>query len=276
MRVLVTGNRGKIGAFVERRLVEEGWKVVGFDLEDGHDVTDAAAVRTAARGCNAAVHLAAIPNDRLAPPEEIMRVNVLGVWHVLLAAREEGMERVVFFSSGQVLGVAQGHGVPDYLPLGDEYPSRGIQPYALSKRVGEELCAATTAMAGVATVCLRPVGVFGPGDYEGRRERWREQPDSEWTPYWEYGAFVDVRDVASACLASLSCADPGHARLLLCAADISASAPSRELAERLLPSVPWRGGPEFEVDPWRALIDCSRADRVLGWRPEHRWATRAR
>ncbi len=271
MRALVTGNRGKIGAFVERRLVQDGWEVVGFDLEDGHDVTDADAVRTAARGCEAAVHLAAIPNDGLASPEEIMRVNVLGVWHVLLAAREEGQRRVVSFSSGQVLGVAQGHGVPDYLPLGDEYPSRGTHPYALSKRVGEELCAATTALTGVATICLRPVAVFSPGDYERRRERWREEPDSEWTPYWEYGAFVDVRDVAQAVSLALTVPRLRHERMLLAADDIAATRPARAMVELLLPQVEWRGGDEHVRDPWRSLVRTDRARRVLGWRPRYRW-----
>ena len=39
----------------------------------------------------------------------------------------------------------------------------------------------------------------------------------------------------------------------------------------VLPDVEWRGGGEYDVDPWRSLFDCSRRD-VLGWRPEHRWA----
>jgi len=196
---------------------------------------------------------------------------VLGVWHVLLAAREEGQRCVVSFSSGQVLGVAQGHGIPDYLPLGDEYPSRGTQPYALSKRIGEELCAATTDLAGVATVCLRPVGVFSPGEYERCRERWREQPDSEWTPYWEYGAFVDVRDVAQAVSLALTVPGLRHERMLLAADDIAATRPARAMVELLLPQVEWRGGDEYERDPWRSLIRTDRAREVLGWRPRYRW-----
>jgi nucleoside-diphosphate-sugar epimerase len=271
VRAIVTGNRGKIGAFVERRLVEDGWEIAGFDLEDGRDVTDPDAVRSAARGCDAAVHLGAIPNDRLAPPEEIMRVNVLGIWHVLLAAREEGLRHVVFFSSGQVLGVAQGHGVPDYLPFGDEYPARGTRPYALSKRVGEELCAATTAETGIATVCLRPVGVIGPGDYERRRALWREHPESEWTPYWEYGAYVDVRDVAEAVVLALGVAGAQHDRMLLAADDIAATRPTREMASMLHPQVEWRGGEEYESDPWRSLVRTDRARDVLGWRPRYCW-----
>jgi UDP-glucose 4-epimerase len=249
---------------------------VGFDLAAGGDVRDAPSVRAAVRGCDAVIHLAAIAHDDGGTPEEIMATNVLGTWHVLQAAGAEQVARVVHFSSAQVFGIAEGEGQPEYLPVDDEHPRNAQQPYGLSKRLGEDLCEAFTADSGIPTICLRPVAVWDPETYRRIEAARAARPEYEWDPYWEYGAFVDVRDVASACLASLSCADPGHARLLLCAADISASAPSRELAERLLPSVPWRGGPEFDADPWRPLVDCRRANRVLGWRPEHRWATRAR
>ena len=275
MRVLVTGNRGKIGRVVEAALGACGHETVGFDLAAGEDVRDAPAVRAAARGCDAVVHLAAIPHDDGGTPEEIMATNVLGTWHVLLAAREHGLERVVFASSGQVLGVAGGERAPDYLPLDDDHPLRAQRPYGLSKRLAEELCEATTAATGIPTICLRPFAVWDDDDYRGIEERRAADPDSEWSPFWEYGAFVDVRDVADACLAALTCPDPGHARMLLCAPDISAGAPARDLAAQLLPGVPWRGGAEYEADPWRALVDCTRAERVLGRRPARRWAERS-
>jgi hypothetical protein len=63
-----------------------GYAVAGFDLAGGADVLDPAAVRSAARGCAAIVHLAALPHDTAGSPEQIMAVNVLGTWHVLLAA----------------------------------------------------------------------------------------------------------------------------------------------------------------------------------------------
>ena len=86
-----------------------------------------------------------------------------------------------------------------------------------------------------------------------------------------------VRDAAGAALAALTCPDPGHVRLLLCADDtaddIAPTIPGRELAARLLPEVPWHGDASWDRDPWRALLDTRPAQRVLGWRPRQRWRT---
>ena len=99
-----------------------------------------------------------------------------------------------------------------------------------------------------------------------------EEPSRECKPFWEYGSFVDVRDVVSAVVLALAVPAGVHARTLLCGDDISASRPTREMVDLVLPGVEWRGGGEYEADPWRALFDCSRAKDVLGWKPEHRWA----
>ena len=66
----------------------------------------------------------------------------------------------------------------------------------------------------------------------------------------------------------------GHHRALLCAADICGSAPSLELAARLAPAVPVRDKARYHAEPWRALVDCSVAESVLGWRPRFRWSGR--
>jgi nucleoside-diphosphate-sugar epimerase len=42
----------------------------------------------------------------------------------------------------------------------------------------------------------------------------------------------------------------------------------------LHPRVEWRGGAEFERDPYRSLVDIERARAALGWEPRHRWAQR--
>lgn len=108
MRILVTGHRGNVGAPVADFLADSGHEVVGFDLADGPDLLDLAAVRYAAAGCTAIVHLAALAHDTAGSPEQIMAVNVLGTRHVLLAAEAAGVTRVVYFSSAQVLGIAEG------------------------------------------------------------------------------------------------------------------------------------------------------------------------
>jgi len=104
-------------------------------------------------------------------------------------------------------------------------------------------------------VCLRPVAVWDEAGYSRVQDRWRAQPRSEWEPFWEYGAFVDVRDVAAA---ALTVPLAGHHRAPLCAADIGATAPSLQLATRLAPAcrsptraatAPIRGPPSSIAQP---------------------------
>jgi UDP-glucose 4-epimerase len=272
MRVLVTGHRGNVGAPVAAFLASRGHEVAGFDLADGMDLLDPAAVRNAAAGCAAIVHLGALAHDTAGSPEQIMAVNVLGTWHVLLAAEAAGVQRVIYFSSAQALGIAQGERQPDYFPVDDNHPRRATRPYGLSKLLAEDLCQGCTARTGITTVALRPFAVWDARHYAQIRQQRRADPSSEWQPFWEYGAFVDVRDVATAVQQALTVPLTGHHRALLCAADISASVPGLELAARLAPGVPVTDPESYRSDPWRALIDCSAAATTLGWRPAHRWS----
>jgi UDP-glucose 4-epimerase len=276
MRILVTGHRGNVGSPVAARLRELGHEIVGFDLADGQDLLDPAAVLEAAAGCAAVVHLAAIAHDDAGRPEQIMAVNVLGTWHVLLAAEAAGAGRVVSFSSAQVFGTAEGERPPGYFPVDDSHPRLAMRPYGLSKRLGEELCDGWAARTGTPVISLRPVHVWDPGYYERIEQRWQADPVSEWKPYWEFGAFVDVRDVAAAVVCALTAPVTGHHRALLCARDIAGTTPSLELAARLAAGVPVRRPEQYVADPARALFDCSVATNALGWQPAYRWSGRGR
>jgi uronate dehydrogenase len=109
-RVLVTGSAGAIGVPVCRELARRGHQVRGLDrvptpeLADSVviELEDRAGVRDALRGMDHVVHLAAQPDDAdfslLAGP------NVIGLFHVLDAACQERVRRVVLASSIQVIG----------------------------------------------------------------------------------------------------------------------------------------------------------------------------
>jgi UDP-glucose 4-epimerase len=155
--VLLTGSSGGVGQATGPVLEAAGWIVRPFDLAAGNDLRDEAAVRRATEGCEAVVHAGAIAHDSAGTPAEIVATNVLGTWHVLQAAEAHSVARVVYFSSAQVFGLAEGEGEPAYLPVDDDHPVRAARPYGMSKRLAEEMCAAWTARTGIPTTVLRPV-----------------------------------------------------------------------------------------------------------------------
>jgi nucleoside-diphosphate-sugar epimerase len=108
--VLVTGSAGRIGRAVVAELQARGRPVRGFDrvaapgLADSvvGDLTDGASVRRAAEGAGTLIHLAATPDDDDFLTQ-LLPNNVVGVYHVLEAARQAGVRRLVLASSGQVV-----------------------------------------------------------------------------------------------------------------------------------------------------------------------------
>lgn len=204
-KVLLTGSSGGVGRATRFVLEAAGWTVSPFDLAEGLDIRDFEAVLEAMRGCEKVVHAGAIAHDSAGSPAEIVATNVLGTWHVLLAAEQIGISRVVYFSSGQVFGFAEGEGEPAFLPVDDDHPTMASRPYGMSKQLAEEMCSAWTRRTGIPTIVLRPVMIL---DDVGLRSVSQETA--------ELGAFVHVEDVASAVLLSLTVDVDGHHRLTLC------------------------------------------------------------
>ncbi len=270
MIILQTGNRGRLGADITRVLADAGHEVRGFDLADGGDIRDAPAVERAARGAHVIVHAAGLADDRGGSAADIMSINVLGTWNVLLAAEANRIPRIVYFSSGKAIGMLERN--PDYLPMDDAHRGLPTRPYGLAKWLTEEMCAAFTQRTGIDTICLRPVAVFDADGYA----RMLNAPPRPAAPgvAWHMGVHIDVRDVAEATLRAVETSFRGHVRLLLCAADIADRRPTLELVAERLPGVEWRGGEEFTQDPFHGLIDCRAAERVLGFRPRHHWPGR--
>ena len=270
MRVFLTGHRGKIGSVVDRVAQEAGHEVVGFDLADGDDMLDAPAVERAMEGCNVVAHLAMVMGPKRLSGESF-ESGVMGTWNVLQAAESCGAERIVSFSSVNAMGIFMGEDTPDFFPIDESHPCRPGRAYGISKYLGEHACRLYTRRTGVATICIRPPAVLTDQGIEEAREQDRD-PASAPTHHWEYGCFIHVEDLARATLCALTCPDPGHVALLVNAPDVaSLELSSRELARRIYPEVEWRGGPEYEEEPFRALTDTSRARKVLDWEPQYRW-----
>jgi nucleoside-diphosphate-sugar epimerase len=272
-RAFVTGQRGLVGAYVVDELRRQGHSVVGFDLVDGHDVLDGAAVSESMTGCEIAIHLAAA--DTPLPAEQIVETNVVGAKNVLDAAVSLGLRRVVLLSSVDALGIFMGEAPPAYLPIDDAHPARPTTPYGASKRVAERMAERTGTTTGTSVICLRPPGVCDDAIMAELRAHRAERPSYEWDPIWEYSAWIHADDLARAVVAACFCPPPidGYACVLVAASAVNSDEHSgRELAGRVHPTVPWRGGPEYDSDPTRSLIETAPAQELLGWEPRVPWA----
>jgi nucleoside-diphosphate-sugar epimerase len=272
MRVLVTGSRGLIGSAVMEELENARHAALGFDLRDGQDVLQPATLSTAMRGCDAVVHAAALLGTEQESADQIMAVNLQGTWNVLCAAEGAQVKRVVFLSSVDALGVFKGERPPDYLPLDGAHPCYPSTPYGISKYLAEEMCRCVAESSDMRIVALRPPGVWTKDTYGMIVSERTKRREFEWSPFWEYGAFIDIRDLSYACLQALTCDVESYHCILVTSADITTSgAASRELAQLIHPDVEWRGGAAYDSDPYLTLVDIEPARRLLGWSPRHTW-----
>jgi UDP-glucose 4-epimerase len=272
VRVLVTGSSGLVGAAAVPVLRDAGHEVVPFDRADGQDITSKTDVRAAIEDVDGVVHLAAVLGWHGEPAQDFLQVNTVGTWRLLHEAQRVGVRRFVFVSSIDVLGVFKGHRPPDYLPLDDDHPCYANAPYALSKHLAEVACTDFWTTHGLETVVLRPPGVWSDETYGAIKAARQADPTYEWSPFWEYGAFLDRRDLATAIERALVAEYPGPKPFGVAADDInSSSGTSLEWARRIHPEVPLRHVDEFEGSPYRTLLDNSRAKTSLGWSAMHRW-----
>ncbi len=181
MKYLVTGGAGFIGSNIVEELLRRGEEVrVLDDLSNGRweniepyadgieffegDIRDADLMRRAVRGIDVVLHLAALGSvvRSVEDPVTSNDVNVGGTLRVLVAARDEGVRRVVYSSSSSV------YGDNPALPKREDLATSPISPYAVSKLAGEQYARVFAGVYGLETVCLRYFNVFGP----------RQRPDS--------------------------------------------------------------------------------------------------
>jgi UDP-glucose 4-epimerase len=122
------------------------------------DIRDFGAALACASGMDVIVHLAA--NTGVAPsvedPRADMESNVVGTFNMLEAARQQGVSRFVFASSGAPIGEVEP-------PIHEELAPHPVSPYGASKLAGEGYCSAYSRSFGLDTVALRFGNVYGPG-----------------------------------------------------------------------------------------------------------------
>lgn len=169
--ILVTGGGGFLGRHIVRLLARRGDGVrvlgrraypdlaaAGIDCVRG-DAADADVVRTAAAGCAAIIHTAAIPGV-WGGYSLYHRANVVGTENVIAAAKAHGISRLLYTSTPSVVHGGEGiSGGDESLP----YPETYLTHYAATKALAEKLVLGANSPA-LATAAIRPHLMFGEGD----------------------------------------------------------------------------------------------------------------
>jgi UDP-glucose 4-epimerase len=280
VRAIVTGGAGFIGSHVVDALLARGDDVLVLDdLSRGkrENVPDAVVEVADIRepladhfeGAEVCFHLAAQVDVRVAVerPEHDAQVNVLGTVSVLEAARRHGTQVVFASTGGAIYGEADG-------PAREDAPREPLSPYGVSKLAGEEYLAAYNRLYDAGHVALRYANVYGP----------RQDPHGEagvvaiflgrlkaGEPPRIFGDGSQTRDyVYAADVAQATLAAAGKRGVFNVGTGIETSV--RELYELC------RGvaGSQLEAEHVdarlgeleRSVLDASRAERELGWRPE--------
>jgi UDP-glucose 4-epimerase len=172
--VLVTGGGGFIGSNLVRALLDEGNDVrvldnfstgnranlAGLDIEvvEG-ELRSYERVHNAVRGVEVVFHLGALGSvpRSVQDPLTSSAVNIEGTLNVLLAARDEGIRRVVFSSSSSVYGPRR------ELPVTEDMPPDPISPYGVAKLAAERYCVSFSRVyESFESVVVRYFNVFGP------------------------------------------------------------------------------------------------------------------
>lgn len=181
MSVAVLGGAGFIGSHLVDELLSQGFEVTVFDnfsegkLENlsrwkNHkkldvvrgDIREFDTVRRICDHKDWVFHLAAMSRIQpsISDPMLAWSQNMIGTGNVLEACRQGGVKRVVYSASSSAYGLKN---VP---PLTEDMPNDCLNPYSLSKKVGEEMMELYRRMHVLSTVSLRYFNVYGPRHQE--------------------------------------------------------------------------------------------------------------
>jgi UDP-glucose 4-epimerase len=291
VKALVTGGGGFIGSNVVRALLERGDDVRVLDnfstgsranlaglendvqLVEG-DLRSYERVHAAVRGAEVVFHQGALPSvpRSVQDPLTTTAVNIEGTLNVLLAARDEGVRRIVNASSSSV------YGNTGSLPRVETQAPDPISPYAVAKLAAERFCTSFSRVYGMEIVSLRYFNVFGPrqdptSQYAAVVPRFiRAIADREAVTVYGDGEqsrdFTFVDNVVGANLLAVDAPDVGGEILNVATGrSVTVNALADAIGLMLGKPVERAYEPAREADVQASWADVEAAKRLLGYEP---------
>lgn len=175
MNALVTGGAGFIGSHLVQTLLEMGHKVVVLDnFSTGRrsnlnefvkdiklvecDLSENGEWQSVVSQCSQIYHLAALADivPSIQRPEDYFKANVVGTMNLLKSIKTPESTKVIYSASSSCYGIPDTYPTPENSQICPQYP------YALTKRLGEELMIHWGTVYGLQNICLRLFNVYGP------------------------------------------------------------------------------------------------------------------
>lgn len=280
MRALVTGAGGFVGHHLLTHLETENDDVIASDRSSGGpDLTDRHAVANLVADTRPEVifHLGGFSDVGASWDEPIgaLHANAVGTLHVLLAAADHDVDRVLVAGSADVYGqVADAQ-----RPITEDTPLRPVSPYAASKAAADMLALQAHLGWGVETIRVRAFNHLGPGQSDrfvasslAARIARNEVDGGTEIPVGNLSArrdFTDVRDVVAAYRLLVLRGEPGEVYNVCSGRAIEIADLAARLLERT--DTPMT----LEIDPSRyrpvdvpmLVGDPTRIESATGWRP---------
>ncbi len=291
---LITGVAGFIGSSIARTVLAQGDQVRGIDnFATGKreniaeilgkvdfrevDILNLDAVHEACCGVDYIFHEAAIPSvpKSVLDPLGSNRTNVDGTVHLLIAAKDAKVKRVVYAASSSA------YGDTPTLPKREDMPPNPISPYAVAKLASEYYMTSFYRCYGLETVCLRYFNIFGPrqdptSPYSGVLAKFITQMlDGEQPTILGDGAqsrdFTYIDNAVDANLLAIK-APASQAAGQVFNVATGERADLNETFQLLKKIIGYKGdvkyGPERAGDVKHSLADLSLTEKYLGYKPK--------
>lgn len=271
MQIAITGGSGRIGRAVTDLALRQGHSVVSIDrvlpINENRssdvqfiqaDLTQYAPFEQALQGCDALVHMAAIPSPNGHPDHVVHNNNVVSSYNALSAAAHLGINRVCQASSVNATGSAYSRWPRyDYFPLDEKHPTYNEDPYSLSKWICEQQADSFVRRYEQMVISSLRFHWVVP-ERATAAQHGKNFGQGLAKHLWGY---TRLDAAAHACLLSLTAPFTGHEAFYIIAPDTMMDTPSLELAEQFFPDVPLRG----DLPANSGFFDCGKAERLLGW-----------
>lgn len=303
MKILITGGAGYIGSHTNRMLKERGIETVVLDdLSDGHreavgeelvvgDFGDEALLdKIMSENCfDAVIHFAAFASvpDSVVRPSRYYRNNVTNMQTLLDACVKHNIKYFVFSSSASTFGN------PRYIPMDEEHPQDPINPYGMTKLIGERLLKDYEKAYGIRFCAFRYFCAAGDSDDSVIGEA--HNPETHLIPVMIKAAinnkpfsvfgddydtpdgtgvrdFIHVNDIANAHILGLRYImenDKSEFFNLGSNKGYSVLEMIKALEKVGNIKVPYVIAPRREGDPPSLVASCDKAQKLLGWNPEN-------